>query len=311
VNPTEADPLELRPAELDRWASIRVATLLRLPDGNVRAFMVAASIGSILDENGTTNQLRNAAKSPGVLVTKKRAIRIRQMLGISPQRWRAYVADWTDRYVAHRCSPGVVVLFTRPFLDECPACRKYTEGPGKRKATIIAKPRGRPFQESAADASAETPQRQALRAANRFAGAPQRQAVLSTSKDTPKDRVAMRGERRSGEEVAVQRPSAGSREGSRESRRERESEAWPVPEGGTSRRGVSVRGRVGDRAGRLRAMRAQAVLRSRSGEIRRELQVLNPVTEPNYERLFFQVLIEVDRDIGTLKGRFRKQRNAT
>jgi hypothetical protein len=54
----------------------------------------------------------------------------------------------------------------------------------------------------------------------------------------------------------------------------------------------------------------EQVLRSRSGEIRRELQVLNPVTEPNYERLF-QVLVEVDRDLGTLKGRFRKQRNAT
>ena len=37
---------------------------------------------------------------------------------------------------------------------------------------------------------------------------------------------------------------------------------------------------------------------------------MNPVTEPNYERLF-QVLVEVDRDLGTLKGRSRKQRNAT
>jgi hypothetical protein len=51
----------------------------------------------------------------------------------------------------------------------------------------------------------------------------------------------------------------------------------------------------------------ERTLRSRSGEIRRELQVLNPVTEPNYERLF-QVLVEVDTDIGVLKGRFRKQR---
>lgn len=126
--------------------------------------MVAASIGSILDENGTTNHLRNAARSPGVLITKKRAVRIRQMLGISPQRWRAYVADWTDSYIAHRCSPGMVVLFTRPFLEECPACRKYTEG-RERKPTIMAKPRGRPFQESAADASGETPQKQAPRAA--------------------------------------------------------------------------------------------------------------------------------------------------
>jgi hypothetical protein len=53
----------------------------------------------------------------------------------------------------------------------------------------------------------------------------------------------------------------------------------------------------------------EKTLRSRSGEIRRELQTLNPVTEPNYDRLF-QVMVEVDRDFGVLKGRYRKQRNA-
>jgi hypothetical protein len=42
----------------------------------------------------------------------------------------------------------------------------------------------------------------------------------------------MRDEEGMEEEVAVQRPSEGSREGSTEGRRERESEAWPVPEGG-------------------------------------------------------------------------------
>jgi hypothetical protein len=38
-----------------------------------------------------------------------------------------------------------------------------------------------------------------------------------------------------------------------------------------------------------------AVLRSRSGEIRRELRVMNPITNPNYDGLF-QVLIGVDHD---------------
>ena len=51
----------------------------------------------------------------------------------------------------------------------------------------------------------------------------------------------------------------------------------------------------------------EQTLRFRSGEIRRELQVLNPVTEPNFDRLF-QVLVEVDTDIGVLKGGSRKQR---
>ena len=51
----------------------------------------------------------------------------------------------------------------------------------------------------------------------------------------------------------------------------------------------------------------EQTLRSRSGEIGDELRALNPVTEANYERLF-QVLVDVDRDLGTLKGRFRKLR---
>jgi hypothetical protein len=54
----------------------------------------------------------------------------------------------------------------------------------------------------------------------------------------------------------------------------------------------------------------ERTLRARSGEIRRELQVMNPVTDPYYAGTF-QVLVEVDRDLGVLMGRFRKQRNAT
>jgi hypothetical protein len=35
--------------------------------------------------------------------------------------------------------------------------------------------------------------------------------------------------------------------------------------------------------------------------------VLNPVTEPNYDRLF-QVLVEVDQELRILKGRMRGRR---
>jgi hypothetical protein len=43
-------------------------------------------------------------------------------------------------------------------------------------------------------------------------------------------------------------------------------------------------------------------LRSRSGEIRQELRLMNPNTDPNYDRLF-QMLIDVDTDLRTLKER--------
>ena len=54
----------------------------------------------------------------------------------------------------------------------------------------------------------------------------------------------------------------------------------------------------------------EQTMRCRSDEIRDALRVMNPITDPYYAGTF-QVLIEVDRDLGTLKGRFRKQRNAT
>jgi hypothetical protein len=51
----------------------------------------------------------------------------------------------------------------------------------------------------------------------------------------------------------------------------------------------------------------ERMLRARSTEIRDELRVLNPNTEPIYERLF-QVLIHVDQDLRMLKGRMRGRR---
>jgi hypothetical protein len=44
----------------------------------------------------------------------------------------------------------------------------------------------------------------------------------------------------------------------------------------------------------------EQLLRSRSAEIRQELRLMNPNTDPNYERLF-QVLIDVDTDLRMLK----------
>jgi len=44
------------------------------------------------------------------------------------------------------------------------------------------------------------------------------------------------------------------------------------------------------------------MLRSRSGEIRQELRLMNPNTDSNYN-LLFQVLIDVDTDLRMLKER--------
>jgi hypothetical protein len=202
------DSAELRPSEFDRWASVRVGTLLQLPESNARAFMVAASIGSLLDERGTTNPLPVGARSPGVLISKKRAARIRQVLGINPRRWRVLVADWTDRYVAHRCSPGVVVLFTTPFLELCPACGEYTEGRGEGpRPSIEAKPRGRPFG-NGTDSAAETALIVPPSGADSAAGAAQIVPLLSTNTAHHKQGLLPRDEEGLQEEVGFKSSSS-------------------------------------------------------------------------------------------------------
>ena len=46
----------------------------------------------------------------------------------------------------------------------------------------------------------------------------------------------------------------------------------------------------------------ELTLLSRSSEIRQELRLMNPKTDPNYDRLY-QVLIDVDTDLRMLKER--------
>jgi hypothetical protein len=197
-------------AELDRWASVRVSTLLHLPDSNARAFMVAASIGSILDENGTTSTLKTGARATGVLVSKKRAERIRQLLGINPRRWRWLVADWTARGVAHRCSCGVVVLFSKPLLSECPRCGAWIEA-DKSMPSRKAKPRGR-FGKSgsttATEMAASLPQSGAVSAA----GVAQIVPFLRTDPDHHKQGLLLGDRSRWSEEVRSSKVQDSERE---------------------------------------------------------------------------------------------------
>jgi hypothetical protein len=128
----------------ERYSPARVSAFLRLPESNARSFAIASAIGSILDGDGTTNTLRSAKQATGVLITRKRIPAVLDALGILERRWRALVDDWTVRQVAHRCRPGVVVLFTMPFLEECPSCNGVVEAT-RLPLPARAKPRGRSY----------------------------------------------------------------------------------------------------------------------------------------------------------------------
>jgi hypothetical protein len=194
--------------------------------------MVAASIGSILDENGTTNKLKSGASSPGVLISKKRAAHIRRVLGINPRRWRVLVADWTDRYVAHRCSAGVVVLFTSPFLSECPSCGKWIEGRGEGKTpSIEARPRGRAFQ-SGTDAAADTALIVPPSGADSAARAAQIVPPSGTNPPHQETGLLIRDEEGIGVEVRSSKVPKVPKVQESKSGAPPSSEAWPVPDGG-------------------------------------------------------------------------------
>lgn len=129
VDSAEEGAVESRPSVLDRYSPVKVSVLLHLPESNARSFLIASALGAILDRDGTRNSLKSAKDATGVVISEKRGDRIRRELGIGPRHWRRLVNDWERRQIAHRCSPGIVVLFTTPFLPECPACQKAGRGP--------------------------------------------------------------------------------------------------------------------------------------------------------------------------------------
>jgi hypothetical protein len=122
ARPSDEAGNELRLFDMARYSPVSVQVLLRLPESNCRAFVVASALGRFLRSDGSWEQLRSGKDAAGTLVTKRRRGVILAALGISAVRWRHLCLDWERRYVAHRCAPGTVFLFTHALYEECPAC---------------------------------------------------------------------------------------------------------------------------------------------------------------------------------------------
>jgi hypothetical protein len=198
----------------NRYSPIKPEVMLRLPESNARAFWIASTLGRFLGQSGSSEKLLSGKDATGTLVTKRRAILIRDELGISPQRWRVLVADWEQRRIAHRCRPGEVFLFAKALYERCPACR--TELLVTEMAPSPRRNRGKGFARNARDASANAQLPQALRATTASADAQLPQASSGTNGSHRKNRSLPRDEVGMGssglqepEEVAAQirRPS--------------------------------------------------------------------------------------------------------
>jgi hypothetical protein len=236
------EPRRPRPFDPDRYSPARVSVFLQFPGDSLRAFMVASALGNILDGDGSRQSLKSAKDATGVAISKRRGEVIIGELGITRRHWRRLVHDWELRYLAHRCERGVVVLFTRPFLDECPACHNTIEGNGEAPS-MKPKPRGRPFEAKRTDYVLKEDALRPQSGADVSSRAAQIGPLSGTNAPHPTDGVAMRDEEGMEEEVAIQRPE----EGSTEDRRDRESEAWPVPVAAGRRRGTSRSAREASR----------------------------------------------------------------
>jgi hypothetical protein len=109
--------------DAERYGSMSVATLQRLPDSNAKAFMVAFALGASLNSAGTSEKVRSGKQVSGSLIRKHRLPVVLEALNdLDPSQWRRYVRDWTGRHIAHKCGPREVCLFRLPNLLACPAC---------------------------------------------------------------------------------------------------------------------------------------------------------------------------------------------
>lgn len=111
-----------RPYDPERFSPVHPEVVLRLPESNARTFWIASTLGRFLRVDGGSERLQSAKEAAGTLVTRDRAALVRQVLDISPRRWRALVADWSQRGLAHRCESGSVFLFSHAMASACPAC---------------------------------------------------------------------------------------------------------------------------------------------------------------------------------------------
>jgi hypothetical protein len=101
---------------------VRVAALLRLPEGNARSFAIAVAFGRFVRDDGTFEAVRSGRDVAGSVIGSRQRERILSALGIKSRRWRQLVEDWESRYLAHRCSTSSVCLFVLPLRAQCPAC---------------------------------------------------------------------------------------------------------------------------------------------------------------------------------------------
>jgi hypothetical protein len=186
-----------------RYFPVPLDGLLAVPEGRLRLFLISATLGRWVRSDGTYDAPSSKQTLIASVLSRERQERACERAGVAwDPIWRRSLSAWIDADMAHRCARGEkVTLFARPLADveTCPGCG------GERTPTV--RPNG--LQQSEART-------------------PTVRKVPSFRRSEPQQEVSIRG---GSEGSGVQAPEESS-ESSSQTRRDRENEAWPEPEGG-------------------------------------------------------------------------------
>jgi hypothetical protein len=114
-----------RVSALDRDSAVKLRAMLEIPPGSFRLFLVASVLGTWVPVDGHPRKLKDGERCIATEVRTTHRDKALELLGYSPKTWANAVTEWIDRRLAHRCSKGVICLFTTPLggdLAICPRC---------------------------------------------------------------------------------------------------------------------------------------------------------------------------------------------
>ena len=136
--------VSFRRSELtERWNVVTIRGILAIPDGSLRLFLIAASLGrgfrmTFDIDGGREPNFASGIKGDieGYQITTTARDRALGFAGLTQKRWANASKSWVDAGMAHRCKKGELVLFCTP-RDRCLHCGQTLP---KSRETGVASP---------------------------------------------------------------------------------------------------------------------------------------------------------------------------
>jgi hypothetical protein len=115
-----------------RFSFVTVRGQEALPDAGYKTFILASSLGKMMNRDGTFDRIKNADDALCVVVRLATRNHVLALIGSDSEpksierNWRNHVVEWIKVGMAHRCKGqprGTVTLFFEP-QQVCPVCTR-------------------------------------------------------------------------------------------------------------------------------------------------------------------------------------------